>query len=226
MGIQRSGHPGVLPTLRVRHRRRAGVRSRSGVLSSRLLWPYAGVVHPDRLFLETLADLEKRAATDGTEYEALMIAALLRKLVLDAHPLVDEVNRRYRLKVRYRINDTKPPAVPGHLVAWNALDGLDPETAGSPEPKVVSIDGLLRQSVMISDGHVYTVRDLISHQANAAGAVHVGPGRGAAASALRQNELSREEAEWPMQAWNLRSIARVVLAGLRELRDAVRANLE
>jgi hypothetical protein len=54
------------------------------------------------------------------------------------------------IKVRYRINDTKPPAVPGHLVAWNALDGLDPETAGSPEPKVVSIDGLLRQSVMIT----------------------------------------------------------------------------
>jgi hypothetical protein len=179
-------------------------------------------VHPDRLFLETLADLEERAATDGTEYEALMIAALLRKLVLDAHPLVDEVNQQYRLKVRYRINDTRPPAVPGQLVAWNALDGLDPETAGGSEPKVVSIDGLLRQSVMISDGHVYTVRDLIAHQANSAGAVHVGPGRDAAARALRQNEVSREEAEWPMQVWNLRSIARVVLAGLSELRDAVR----
>jgi hypothetical protein len=115
--------------------------------------------------------------------------------------------------------------VPGQLVARNALDGLDPETAGHPEPKAVSIDGLLRQCVMITDGHVYTVRDLISHQANAAGAVHVGPGRGAASRALRQNELGREEAEWPMQIRNLRSIARVVLAGLSELRDAVRATL-
>jgi hypothetical protein len=78
---------------------------------------------------------------------------------------------------------------------------------------------------MVNDGHVYTVRDLISHQANAAGAVHVGPGSGAAGRALRGNELSRAEAEWPMQVWNLRSIARVVLAGLRELRSAVAADL-
>jgi hypothetical protein len=182
-------------------------------------------VHPHRLFLETLADLERRAAADSTEYEALMIAGLLRKLVIDGHPLVDVVNNRYRLKVRYRINDTKPPDVPGQLMAWNALDGLDPQTSDNHEPKSVSIDGLLRQPVMINDGHVYTVRDLISHQANAAGAVHVGPGSGAAGRALRGNELSREEAEWPMQVWNLRSIARVVVAGLRELRSAVAADL-
>lgn len=181
-------------------------------------------MHPDRLFLETLADLERRSGDQASEYEALLISALLRKLLLDAHSLVDEVNRDRRIKIRYRISNTQPPNLPG-LVAWNALDGLDPETASTSTPKLVSVDGLLRQPVMISDGRLYTVKDLISHQANAAGAVHLGPPRGAKSAALRGNELSREPAEWPMQILNLPSIAHVVLRGLEELRETITNDL-
>lgn len=177
-------------------------------------------MHPDRLFLETLADLERRSSSQTSEYESLMIAGLLRKLLLDAHPLVDQVNRERRHKITYLINDTRPPDQPG-LIAWNALDGLDPDTAARPQPKQVPIDGLLRQPLMIIDGHLYTVKDVILHQANAAGAVHVGAARTAKGVALRRNEMSVEPAEWPMQVMNLHAITRVVLKGLEDLRTKI-----
>lgn len=181
-------------------------------------------MHPDRLLLETLSDLRARARNQTNEYEALLIAGLLRKLLLDGHSLVDEVNRTRRLKIRYVINDCQPPDLPG-LVAWNALDGLDVDGASDPHPKTVPLDGLLQQTIVISDGHRYTVKDLITHQANAAGAVHIGPPRTEKSAALRQNELSLESAEWPMQILNLPAIARVVLRGLEELRSVVASEL-
>ena len=55
---------------------------------------------PDQLFLRTLGDLEQRAATTD-EYGALLAAGLLRKLLMDSHPLVDQVNLNHRLKLRF-----------------------------------------------------------------------------------------------------------------------------
>lgn len=64
-------------------------------------------VDVDQLFIHTLRDLERRtAATD--EYEVLLSAALLRKLLLDQERLMDQVNRRYSLDLRFRISDVSP----------------------------------------------------------------------------------------------------------------------
>ena len=55
----------------------------------------------DELFVRTIDDLEERAGTTD-EYE-LLAAALLRKLLLDRPPLMDQVNRTRRLPISFRI---------------------------------------------------------------------------------------------------------------------------
>jgi hypothetical protein len=45
---------------------------------------------------------DRARSTD--EYEVLLAGGLLRKLLLDAHPFVDRVNAKHRVKVRFRIN--------------------------------------------------------------------------------------------------------------------------
>lgn len=51
----------------------------------------------EQLFVRTLADLEHRTvATD--EYEVLMSAGLLGKLLMEGTTLVDKVNSRYKPK--------------------------------------------------------------------------------------------------------------------------------
>lgn len=57
-----------------------------------------------QLLVKTLIDLEKRV-TAADEYEVLLAAGLLRKLLMDQMPLMDKVNSAHRLKIRFRIND-------------------------------------------------------------------------------------------------------------------------
>lgn len=58
---------------------------------------------PDELFLYTMRDLRRRVEAPTDEYDLLMAAGLLRKLLLDDQPLVHQVNRRLRLKFAFEI---------------------------------------------------------------------------------------------------------------------------
>jgi hypothetical protein len=68
-------------------------------------------MEPHQLFLSTLADLERRAAATD-EYEALLAASLVRKLLMDAHPLVDRVNAVHRLR---RLTEHRKLVGGGHI---------------------------------------------------------------------------------------------------------------
>jgi uncharacterized small protein (DUF1192 family) len=57
----------------------------------------------DELFLLTFEDLEERVALGRDEYDALISAWLLRKLLLDKQPLVHRANRSRRLKLKFRM---------------------------------------------------------------------------------------------------------------------------
>lgn len=62
----------------------------------------------ERLFLHTIEDVESRIkATDP--YDVLGLSTLIRKLFLDDNPLVDQVNRVYRQKIRFIITDPNSP---------------------------------------------------------------------------------------------------------------------
>jgi hypothetical protein len=55
----------------------------------------------DEPFLETLDEIDGRLQFNQSAYNLLMVAGLLRKLLLDDNPLVDQVNRSRHLKIRY-----------------------------------------------------------------------------------------------------------------------------
>jgi hypothetical protein len=65
-------------------------------------------VDRDRLFLETLRDLEARSAGGATEYEVLRSAVLLRQLLLDQSPLLHQVNRDRKIPITFRANIREP----------------------------------------------------------------------------------------------------------------------
>ena len=60
----------------------------------------------DEYFLDTLDDLEARSQLGRGEYDALMMAAILRRLFIDDSPLVDTINRREgrRLQLKFRMS--------------------------------------------------------------------------------------------------------------------------
>lgn len=181
---------------------------------------------PERLFVRTLDDLAQRAESVD-EYEALLVAGLLRKLLLDAHPLMDQVNAAHRLKLRFAINGPTPYeelVLSDGPVYWSLVDAIDPELdhpRGLTALQEATRDQLLGRRVMYIQGHDVTVRDLIDQLAHIEGAVHSGRPREAREELLTRANREIYFGDLPAGVRQIQSIARVVVRGLTPLRDAV-----
>ena len=181
----------------------------------------------DRLLFHTLRDLEQRtAATD--EYELLMSAALLRKLLLDEEPLMDQVNRRYRLKVRFRIGGVSHmeqfiyDQLPGPIF-WAAEDALDPDAGLSPSLDA-NRDRFLGRRIMRFGGEWITVRDVIVQLAHVEGAVHSGTAKDQRQRVIQEASKFYSINGLPGVVSQVRRIGRITVLGLTPLLDAVVAS--
>lgn len=190
---------------------------------------YDRLIDPERLFLRTLSDLEQRAsATD--EYEVLLAAGLLRKLLLDEHPLVDQVNRTHRIRLRFSINGPtryEEMVLGMKPMYWSLEDAIDPHLNHPPgltAPQLATRNQLLARRVMVLQGEQVTVRDLIDQLAHIEGAVHSAAPREPREVLLTQAARQLFVGGMPAGVRQIQSIARVVLRGLEPLRNAVLPN--
>jgi hypothetical protein len=178
-------------------------------------------VDRDRLFLETLRDLEARSAGGATEYEVLRSAVLLRQLLLDQSPLLHQVNRDRKIPITFRANirepiwkiaGSPPPAV------WAKQDGLDPETAlAVSEVADLDLPAFLSQVIIISGGVELTVRDVIRQVAHVLGGVHAGSEREPVEHALAAVSASLRILGLDPVIRSLEAVGRVVVRALRPL---------
>ncbi len=183
---------------------------------------------PDQLFLHTLEDLERRTAA-ADEYEVLMSAALLRKLLLDKGRLMDQVNRRHRLDLRFRISAVSPLEQLIHEdnpMFWVIEDALDPDCALAYAPFPATRDQFLARRVMRFSGNWITVRDVINQLANIEGAVHRGEAKDARERALREVAKFYSHSGLPGAVNQVKLIGRITVRGLSPLRDAITANVQ
>jgi hypothetical protein len=180
----------------------------------------------EALFVRTISDLEQRAATTD-EYEALLGAGLLRKLLLDALPLVDQVNANYGLKLRFLMNGPTPYeelVLADGPTYWSLEDAIDPtidQPPGLMAPQEATRDQLLSRRVMIVNGEKVSVRDLIDQLAHIEGAVHSAQPREPREAMLKQVARELYIGGLPAGVRQIQSIARVVAGGLAPLRKAV-----
>lgn len=176
----------------------------------------------DRLFVYTLRDLEQRTVADD-EYEVLMSAALLRKLILDKGRLMDQVNRSHRLDLRFRISSVSPLEQLIHgdnPLFWAIEDGLDPDSPLAYAPFNATRDQFLARRVMRFEGSWITVRDVIDQLANIEGAVHSGKVKDERQRALQAAAKFYSRAGLPGAVSQVRLIGRITVRGLSPLRDA------
>lgn len=185
------------------------------------------------LFLHELGALDRRLRSSG-DYETLMIAASLRKLLLDARPLAIAVNQKHRLRLRFLAvcqredaESLKVKLVEAGLVLWSRGDGFDPATAkaGSAAPSELSLPALLSCVLLMWRGYDATVHDVIDHVAHVGGAVHIGEPRSEKDAALRDMAKSVRVGGKSPEVQALLAVGRVVLRGLTPLREAVTADL-
>jgi hypothetical protein len=178
-------------------------------------------VNADELFLGTLQDLGERIKPGLPAYDVLMSAALVRKLLLDDTPLVHLVNQHRKIRLRFRINNRKPPSDPTPIF-WSLQDGLDPNTAHRSEPIDVTLDRLLSTPVFLVDGKFLTIKNVVLYVANIIGAVHKSSARTEEALTLEQVSTSLQIGGYDPAVRTLQAISRVVIAGLEPLAKEVK----
>jgi hypothetical protein len=181
-------------------------------------------VDTQTLFKEALDELAKRTLSGTSEYDLVKASALLRLLLLDDQPLMDQVNRTRRLDIRFAVGRTPYTDVvmAAKPIVYARGDGLDPGT-GIPSTVAVPLkrDAFLREVVIFYEGHVATVHDVIDYLAHVEGGVHRGIARDGKAKALKAMSEQIALGGYPLGAQSVRAIARVVINALQPLRESV-----
>jgi hypothetical protein len=158
------------------------------------------------------------------------VAAWLRQLLLDETPLIDVVNRAFRLPIRFEVNtlpDEAMAAIRHHngLVHFGA--GLSPRVSqlGTPT-RSLTRDQFLREPVLLTAHERITTRELILWAANEAGGVHYDPQY--EGTSLQLNRLMRfaDSSEHPVLGSSVIGIARIVRDAAEPLLVAVERRLQ
>jgi hypothetical protein len=173
------------------------------------------------LFLKTIEDIKQRAESQD-RYAVLGIAPLLRKLFIDAEPLLQAVRRhRQQPSVGFRFNPFVPkPRLQGPPTWRAVLEYGRDELVGDPDSSRLTAKQFLSASVAAWQGESLSVRDVVKHYSNIEGGVHLG---------ISDSDFSDVVLEIfppfydrvPDPVRMLIPIARVAIDGLHELRDDI-----
>lgn len=179
---------------------------------------------PSSLFLQRCEQIALLLES-GREIELLDVAARLRQLFLDSHPLAVTVNTNH-LKLHFQVGEFPPHIHPNanDLVLFSLEDAVDPETQDPSRPRLkLSFKRFLAHPVMTIRGQLIPIKHLIRHLANVSGGVHHDPSSDEQYLALVAFSQWLRVGGLPFGTRIMRAIGRVSLRGLQPLIDDVKA---
>ena len=189
-------------------------------------------VDPRTNFVGAMRDLESCAAS-WDQYHNLRVPGIVRLLLMDSSPLVDQVNREFRQKIRFHIGSAWDRArveagnIPvTDLIVATVSDSFDPESIAfrsdaGKQPREVTRDQLLGAIILIIEGTFVTVADFVRHLAYVHGLTHGGKPIDDTDKALLAMRRTIQVGETALGIREIRAIGAVVHRGLKPLYDAV-----
>ena len=185
-------------------------------------------MNPKKLFLETLDDLHL-SINSGDEYKVLRASVLIRQLVVDGgNSLVTQINRKHKLRLKYRVIQPNFSSIDGipEPDLWCTTDGIDPRRSTSIDRvTILNEKSFLGLCIGQGGGQAYSVKEIIKFSANTAGGVHSDSPRSDIDLVLDKLRKLYIFSDISILFQHLRSIGRILLEGLRPLRNKV-LNLE
>lgn len=136
----------------------------------------------DELFRQTVAKLAEIRDGDVDELTLLETSGRLRKLLLDGDPLVHQVNRQRRKRIRYIATDPNDAwsktilSIGDGPMIWFMGAGISPRLASRPSARPISLthDQFLALRAARIQGTDIPVKAVILQLANIEGGVHAG----------------------------------------------------
>lgn len=172
---------------------------------------------PEYLFLSTVADIDRKVK-EGSRYNLIRAAGVLRQLFLDAIPLVYVVNRVYRLKIEFEMLDYRWEPVLSPVARSICLD-----SSFFPGAKTFksNLKGFLNAPCFRIEDKTATVRDLIHVCAHVKGGVHLGK-----AKTFKENVVVDWDRMFLLSGMDpslaaIAGVCRVALKGLKPLVQAI-----
>jgi len=129
-----------------------------------------------KFFLSVLDDLRHKCGSNSN-YNFIKAAGLLRQLLIDEIPLIDNINKEYREKIQFKVNrrSTQIPQFIGpngkpliHVMSFGFIN--PPENNQFVE--YLNKDQFLKYKVLDFHGHEITLHELLKLNANKKGGVH------------------------------------------------------
>jgi hypothetical protein len=171
----------------------------------------------ERLFLESLHDLERRLA-GGTSYDLLMASGVLRKLLLDENPIAHQVNRHYRMPFVFEVlHPRSAPSIPATDPELQ-FDGLFPDGGTS---RAVNEEQFWRHRILYHGNVDFTAREVVLAAAHVLGGVHLGKPKTESEHRMVDLAARIKAMNTPLPLHAVGDIALVVAAGLLPLANAI-----
>jgi hypothetical protein len=178
----------------------------------------------ETLFIKSLDDLHF-SINSSDEYEILRAAGIIRQLFLDgAASLVDQVNRKYQLKLVFKVIEPKQPLIPGlpPPKMWCALDSIDPRRMPAARfSSDISRDSFFRLTIGSMDGTDYNIHEVAKFVANVLGGVHSGTPSDQKEKLLNELRDTYIFSNVNILLQHIQSIGRIILETLKPLRYKV-----
>lgn len=177
------------------------------------------------LFLHVCDELQQKSTYAESEYDMIRASGLIRQLLLDADPLVHQMNRQYRVgTIRFTVHRPKISGLFDDTVgppSTHLAPGIDP----ARNPSTYTVETVkLREFLAVKcaqvHGEDYTIHDMIDYCAHIAGGVHRGVANSARDKHLESLSSRMQLLDVSAVAYFMISVGTVVLAGMRPLIEA------
>jgi hypothetical protein len=177
----------------------------------------------ERLFLRTLEDIENRIESNDS-YKVLGLSGLIRKLFFDDNPLVDQVNRTYRSKIKFVIAAPDPTFFEKMLSMETIFyfEDVNPEIPFPNQPIIeISRDQFFSTRVLIVETKAYSIREIILFEANVMGGIHAGMPKTEKEKTLASINSFFVGGDIRIATRQLLAISRIIIKALNPLREAI-----
>lgn len=181
--------------------------------------PVAGIQFTphEELLVETIKDIDAKL-NQPSHYGLLRAAGMLRQLFIDDNPLVHQVNRAYRVPLKFELIPLSDDLPSPPETYWC---DISPDN-GPPLPTVVcNLDQFLRTACLIYKRQSFTVHDIITCCAHILGGVHAGNPKTDHEKSLVTLQHTLQIGGHSMIDSCLKGIAQVALWGCIPLLDAM-----
>lgn len=174
---------------------------------------------PEDLFTRRYNELQEYSGS-ADHYTNLKCSSILRQLLLDQTPLINLANRKTRLKIEFKVDNTFHQKLPlSSAILYTSTEVGNLVLKFSVNLKILKLDKFLSLQILEIENTKFTVKEVIKFASNKMGGIHLDASNEPNEKVLEASLEKLEKLNIPALAIAINSIAKIALISLRPLKN-------